>query len=88
VARGSDSSGPGAWLRALGFYEAMVAFVLALMLLAASAHACNLLIAGGWPGALALLTGLAAFGANPTDPLRAVAMAAAVFVAASFLRRA
>jgi hypothetical protein len=66
----------------------MVAFVLALTLIAASALACNLLVAGGWPGALARLTGLAAFGADSTDPLRAVAIAAGAFVAASFLRRA
>jgi hypothetical protein len=66
----------------------MVAFVLVLALIAAGALVWNLFVVGGWPTALALLTGLAAFGADPTDLLRALATAIAVFVTASLLRRA
>lgn len=65
----------------------MATYVLALIAVLALAMLWELLRAGGWPAWVALLAGATAFGAAPTEPLRAVIVSAAVFAGLSLLRR-
>lgn len=50
--------------------------------------AWRLIASGGCSAWLALLVAVAAFGGEPTDPLRALVYAAVAFPVLSFLRRA